>query len=292
MGWSIFISEPGDHQFSLPYGVLAGILIEDRFVWQLARKLKDAETQFFGRRLNQLGSSFNVENILGLESSQLAESAPPLSSALRLALTNEFLSVIEMQGSLQHSLAMAQSCHSFIRFVLSLLLAFKASAVAIMFPVHDITLSYNVQLRKDYAFLIERVERFLSEKSSESVGLMIFDKYRYNGKYVNTKSITEYFEKTTKGRLRAQRVIPEPVFAGASLSTINNAAVLFSTVLSWSFRLPFMSQPRRLDLDDCLKQCNTLRFSYTSETGSKDWSFKYVDNLRARNESEAPIRGT
>ena len=290
MGWSIFIEEPGDHQLSVPYGVLAGIVIEDRFVWQLARKLKDAEIQFFGCPLEQLSSHFTIDTILAPEVLQLAKSVPMMSAPSRLDLVKAHFVEVDVENALQHSTALAQSCVAFCHHVIASLRSFQAGAVAIMIPSEDISFSYEMQLRKDYAFLFERVAYFLAEKSADTVGLMILDDTRHTGKHVSIDTITGYFERTTKGRLRAQQLIPEPVFAGPSLAAINRAAVLFSYIVGWNFRLSTMNRPVRADLSDFIKQCIGMRYSYISETGIKDWSFKFVESVRASQEVSAPIR--
>ena len=288
MGWSIFIEEPGINQLSLPYGVLAGLAIEDILVWQLVRKLKDAEMQFFGSRIEHVRPSLTIENILAPEVLRLAGLAQSLevfsnSNSGDLTLNDDSVDCSEVA-----QVSLAQSKVSYCKFVLELLRDFQARAFAIIIPIDDVLLSYDIHLRKDYAFLFERISIFLEEQNTNTIGTMILDSSRHSGKYVSIQSMTEYFEKTTKGRMRARYLIPEPVLSNSSLSTVNQAAELFSYIIASGFRLPGMSKPRRNDLDSYVKQCNGMRFSYISDKGSRDWSFKYLESVRANREAASP----
>ncbi len=284
MGWSLFIEEPGDHQLTWPYGVLAGLGVEDRFIWQLARKLKRAEIDFFGSKLENFRSLFTIESMLDIEAEQITSSSINLNAAERFQLVRECAGINQLQLSTRHLFALTQSRFLYCKHALELLLDYNVKGFATFIPTKQIPISYLSGLRKDYSFFFERFSLFLSERSVGSVGSIVIDDCRGTEKYVSIRSITEYFEKTTKGRLIAQRLIPEPLRANESLSTINRAAVIYSYVLSYEVRLSGMINTRRYDLDALAKICNLMRTSYPSKEGKKHWSIIYLDDVRTSRE--------
>ena len=50
MSWFLFIEESGHERAASPYGVLAGIAVQDRVVRELIGQLHEAEFRCFGRR--------------------------------------------------------------------------------------------------------------------------------------------------------------------------------------------------------------------------------------------------
>ncbi len=290
MGWSLFIEEPGDHQLTLPYGVLAGLAVEDRVIWQLARKLKRAEIDFFGSRLVDFYSLFNIETILDIEADQIASSSIDLDAAERLRLVRECAGLSPLQLSNIQSFALAQSRFLFCKHALEILLDYDVKGFATLIPANQINISYASGLRKDYSFFFERFNLLVSEQSIKSIGSIIIDGCRSDEKYVSINSMTEYFEKTTKGRLISQRIIPEPLMANDTLSTINKAAVIYSYVLSYGVRLSGMINDRRYDLDALVKICNLLRTSYPSQEGKKHWSVIYLDDVRTVREITGSVQ--
>ena len=50
MAHFLFIDESGYDSGRSPYGVLGGVAIEDRDVWNLIKAMQDAELRYFGTR--------------------------------------------------------------------------------------------------------------------------------------------------------------------------------------------------------------------------------------------------
>jgi len=50
MAWFLFIDESGHDRKASPYEVLAGVAVQDRFLWILVNELHEAELAIFGRR--------------------------------------------------------------------------------------------------------------------------------------------------------------------------------------------------------------------------------------------------
>ena len=288
MSWVIFVEEPGVHQVSLPYNVLAAIAVEEHLVWQLSKKLREAEVSFFGAQLEQQSPVFTVEDMLNERQIQIAESHPLLESSLRIRLTKECLVSQAGANSAMHGVALAQTQIAYCRFVLELLRDFQSKALAVFTPSEFSTFTYRDHLRKDYSFMLERALYLLRDQHFISTGILVFDPKRHSDDLVPISAISDYFDKTTKGRLRSRLIVPEPMMANSRLTSINQGAVLLSRILSWSFRLPNMKLPRRRDLDGFVKQCNRLRFSFMSDSGHKEWSFKFIETVRAQHEASSP----
>ena len=284
MGWSLFMEEPGDHQLSLPYGVLAGLAVEDRLVWQLARTLKHAEFDFFGSRLDRFRSHFTTDSILDIEAIQIANASTALSASDRLCLVKECSSLDRLQMSTQHISALAQARFLFCQHVLELLLDYDVKLFASMIPTEQIGTTYFSGLRKDYSFFFERFAMFLTEQVAGTVGMLVLDASRHTGVHIQLSAITDYFEKTTKGRLISAVIVPEPLMSNQTLATINQAAALVARALSYGIRIAGMTVARRHDLDLFVRLCNQMRLSFLSKEGRKDWSLIFLDDVRTMRE--------
>ena len=50
MAYFLFIDESGHDRNEAPYEVLAGLIVEDRNLWNLIQAVQDAEIKYFGMR--------------------------------------------------------------------------------------------------------------------------------------------------------------------------------------------------------------------------------------------------
>ena len=64
MAWFLFIDESGHDRKEAPYEVLAGVAIEDAFLWGLIAALHDAEVKHFGIRYSQGNNALKGSKIL------------------------------------------------------------------------------------------------------------------------------------------------------------------------------------------------------------------------------------
>ncbi len=122
--------------------------------------------------------------------------------------------------------------------------------------------------------MLERFFSFL--EYNRSVGYI----FRSLENSVDSEVIVDYFNKTTKGRIRSRLIVPEPVLVRGYMDTIIQVTSIIAYSISWGFRLPNMSKPIRSDIAELADITKRLRFMYLAENGQKDWSFKYINDLR------------
>jgi hypothetical protein len=145
-------------------------------------------------------------------------------------------------------------------------------------------------LRKDYAYLFERFFYFLEDTDPNSLGIIVFDELEKSRSHILLDQMDNYFRKTMKGKQRANRIIPEPFFVHSDLTTGIQLTDLVAYIISWGLRIEEMAEPKRIELDDFVKQIKRLRVRSIREIdGNPDfaiWSFAFVNDLRSREEQE------
>ena len=60
----LFIDESGHDHGEAPYEVLAGIAVSQRDLWNLIQAIRDAEVQFFGLHMGEVGLEFKGKKLL------------------------------------------------------------------------------------------------------------------------------------------------------------------------------------------------------------------------------------
>lgn len=290
MSWFLFVDEPGDQQSQYPYGVLAGLAVEDLHVWSLTRKLRDAQDQFFGRQLTDPDGRY-AEGSAFLDGKVYESAAlhPELDARTILRQPERSDGAIRFSNS-EISAALAQAKIAYCDHALALAKDFGASAFAIFLPTDSIRQRYDDKLRKDYGYLLERFYHFLKHRPNPGAGVIVLPRSTSRRSYVDPQRIVDYFMKTTNGRVRAQLIIPDPLYADGPLDVVSHLAEIASYVASWSVRLPNMDRPRRPEMGPLAARCSALRFSYVADNGRKDWSFKYVADLKPSGPDQGPRR--
>ena len=93
-----------------------------------------------------------------------------------------------------------------------------------------------------------------------------------------------YFLGTETGRLRAGRVIPEPMFVHSELTTGVQLADLAAYIIAWNVRVGGMPPERREEMDALGGAVLNLRYRATREVGDNPtfsiWSVAVIDDLR------------
>jgi len=60
----LFIDESGHDHREAPYEVLAGVAIRERDLWNLIQAIRDAELEFFGLHMAEVGLEFKGRKLL------------------------------------------------------------------------------------------------------------------------------------------------------------------------------------------------------------------------------------
>jgi Protein of unknown function (DUF3800) len=103
-------------------------------------------------------------------------------------------------------------------------------------------------LRKDYSYLFERFFYFLEDRSPAELGFVIFDELERSRCHLLLDQMAKYFQGTTTGKERSNRIIPEPLFVHSNLTTAIQIADLVAYITAWGLHLRSMNEPRRVEL--------------------------------------------
>lgn len=103
-------------------------------------------------------------------------------------------------------------------------------------------------MRKDYAYLFERVFYFLNGLEDEPMGYLVFDEIDRSACHILLGQVSNYFVRTANGRTRARLIIPEPFFVHSDMTTLVQLADIVAYVVSWGVRLGGMNAPARAEL--------------------------------------------
>src|SRR5712692_543837 len=143
-------------------------------------------------------------------------------------------------------------------------------------------------LRKDYSYLFERFYYFLEEQPGLPQGLLIFDELEKSRSRILLDQIGRYFQHTAKGRIRASRILPEPLFVHSDLTSLVQIADLIAYLIVWGIRFSRrMDRPARQELEQFADAVMALRYKVQDSSVTRwqgvsppIWSFVFIDDLR------------
>ena len=81
MAHFLFIDESGYDSGPSPYGVLGGVAIEDRDVWNLIQAMHEAELRQFGRRYSAGRDELKAKKLISAQVFRQAGLVPPIPSS-------------------------------------------------------------------------------------------------------------------------------------------------------------------------------------------------------------------
>jgi hypothetical protein len=178
--------------------------------------------------------------------------------------------------------ALAQAKIAFCQRVFELCAQASARAFAsIVAP--DAPRPANEMLRKDYAHLFERFYLFLDDSHARGHGIVVFDELERSQSHMLINQMSDYFKNTRTGRMRASRVLPEPMFVHSDLTSLIQVADMIVYIVSWGVRIKGMSRLARTELAALTEAVRALRyrtFEENAEGSFERWSFAYIEDLR------------
>lgn len=284
MSWSIFIDESGQDRKASPYEVLAGIAVEDRKIWPLIRQLADCERYYFGMRLfDAYGREAKATKLLDRRAFKHARQMPDMEQHERTQLAREMLE--DGTGATKMRLtALGQAKIAYCRHILDIVHAHGARAFATIVP-KDAPRPETDMLRKDYAYLFERIFYFLNSKPDNPMGYLVFDEIDKSASHILLGQVSSYFIKTRNGRTRSRLIIPEPFFVHSDLTSLVQVADIIAYTISWGLRLPGMHEPAREELAALADKIRRLEFRQTTPAGERQNGFKIIRDLRAASQN-------
>jgi len=290
MAWLLFVDESGHDRMASPYEVLAGVAIQDRVVSDVIRRLHEAELRCFSRRYSNgprelKGSALLKRKVFRHQDFGVDVDHADISALARAALDDGAHADRRMLK------ALAQAKISYVGSVFDICREFGCRAFASIVET-DAPPTEAGGLRKDYAYLFQRLFYFLQDMGDEQ-GIIVFDELEKSQSHLLIHQMRQYFGETAVGRNRARRIISEPFFVHSDLTTGVQIADLVAYVISWGFRMPRMTKPAREELSPFANQIARLRYRAVREKlGNPEfeiWSFAHIGDLRTqaeRNEDE------
>lgn len=280
MSWSFFIDESGQDQRASPYEVLAAIGVEDRRIWPLIRQLSDAQAHFFGMRLFEAyGREAKAQKLLNAKTFRLAGQMPDFDHQERTRLACDALRDGE-NPSRERLTALGQAKIAYCRFALQLAHRQRAQIFATIVPRGAPRPVGADALRKDYAYLFERIFYFLNGLPDQPMGYLVFDEIDRSACHILLNQVSNYFVRTANGRTRARLIIPEPFFVHSDLTTLVQLADIVAYVISWGLRLRGMNEPARPELFPIAEDVRSLKFARRLESGEWQSGLKVINDLR------------
>lgn len=288
MAYFLFIDESGQDHRESPYEVLAGIVVEDRDLWNMVTALQDAEVRIFGRRYSAHERELKAKKLLKTKTYRLAKQMPPILDEERRDLARKCLEAGET-AERREIIALAQAKLAYVEAALEICARFRCRAFAsIVRP--DARRPDPTHLRKDYAYLFERYYYFLEDQGTTISGIVVFDELEKSQSHILVGQMDTYFKFTAKGQQRAGQIIPEPFFVHSDLTTGVQIADLVAYIISWGVRYGDMAEPSRPELSGLANQICQMRYRTKREVDGNPefiiWSFTVITDLRPRSERD------
>jgi hypothetical protein len=291
MAYFLFIDESGFDRGPSPYGVLGGIAIEDRDVWNLIRAMQEAELRHFGTRYSVGHRELKAKKLISPQVFRQASLAPQLGGPAQVELAREYLEH-GAGASMQAVCALAKAKLEYVGSVLEICARFRCRAFASIVD-KDSPSPGSDHLRKDYAYLFERFFYYLEDVGASAFGVVVFDELEKVQSHLLISQMDSYFKKTVRGRQRAGRILPEPLFVHSDLTTGVQVADLVAYVVSWGVRFGGMVRPARRELSVYVSQLRQLRHrSIRDVRGNPEfvvWSLALITDLRPQSERDVEL---
>ncbi len=282
LSWALFVDESGQDQRDSPFEVLAGVAIEDRKIWHLTCQISDAQKIFFGMRLfDAYGAEAKAKELLKKKVYRHAAQMEPLENGERMRLAREMLENGELPTRARLT-ALAQAKIAYCEFVLNLVRNHDGRVFATMVPKEAPRPPNGDEMRKDYAFFLERYHHFLNQSPGKPMGFLVFDELDKTASHVLLGQISRYFRRTRNGRTRSRLIVPEPFFVHSDLTPLVQVADLVAYVINWGLRLRHMPATTRPELAPLVDVIKRMRYRHVTEGGREVWGIKEIKDLRPR----------
>ncbi|MGH9785430.1 MAG: DUF3800 domain-containing protein [Terriglobia bacterium] len=289
MAHFLFVDESGYDAGESPYGVLAGIGVEDRDLWSLVKDIRAAERNHFGGVQYSGGErELKAKKLLKRKVFRQASALEPFPPEQRAALARECLEKGDRAGACQIT-ALAQAKIAYVMELMDICARFRRKAFASVVSKTSPAPSRD-HLRKDYAYLFERFFYYLEDVGPSAYGIIVFDELEKIQSHLLVEQMDRYFKLTARGRQRSSQILPEPLFVHSDLTTGVQLADLVAYTISWGVRFGGMDAPVRAELNDLAQRVTQLRHRSIREVNQTPnfvvWSLAYIRDLRSREERD------
>ncbi len=283
----LFVGSSGHDPGPSPYEVLAGVVVEDRDLWNLVQAMIDAEIRHFGRRLVAHGP-VKARTLLKRKTFRLARQARLLPPDERRTLARVCLEEGGSAGKREMT-ALAQAKLAYVGEVFDLCARFRCRLLASIVNKRS-PLPPADHMRKDYAYIFERFFYLLDDLKPSPNGLVVGDERQGARSLLLGRQMALYFRSTGRGRQRAALVVPEPLFVRGDLAVGVEISRLVAYLTAWGFRTKELIEPERRELRPFIDQVRTLRFRVVRDMGDNPnfvvWGFSVIHDVRMREDRE------
>ena len=273
----MFIDESGQDQRDSPYEVLAGVVVEDTKLWPLINSLHRAELEYFGCRYASPTRELKANHLLKRKVYRHAGLLTALDKDTCCKLAKKCLDRGEGAPKKQYA-ALGQAKLAYVAKALRLARDFRCRAFASIVPKEAVRPTDDY-LRKDYAFLFERLFKFLELQPVGQRGIVVFDELERSKSHLLIDQMERYFMRTETGRRRRSRIIPEPFFVHSHLTTGIHLPDLVAYITSWGVRVHGMTAEAREELRPLATATMRLGFDMVEDTRTV-WAFNVLRDLR------------
>jgi hypothetical protein len=285
----LFVDESGYDAGESPYGVLAGVGVEDRDLWSLVSDIRVAEVSHFGGVRYAGGHrELKATKLLKRKVFRQAAALSPFTPEKRALLARAALEHGNTAGKRELT-ALAQAKLAYVTELMDICARFRCKAFASIVN-KTAPAPTRGHLRKDYAYLFERFFYYLEDVGPSAYGIIVFDELEKIQSHLLVEQMDRYFKLTSRGRYRAGQILPEPLFVHSDLTTGIQLADLVAYTISWGVRLKGMDAPVRGELADLGQRVMQLRHRSTREVNENPrfgvWSLAYIRDLRSRQERD------
>jgi hypothetical protein len=292
-----FVDESGHDLKLAPCAVLSGISVPEARLWTFARRFTDLKEELLRLptpdEYEAKGSKLLTRRVFAH-----AASVDDFGSDERGVLIDELHSknATGENVSRLHLAALAQAKLEFVRASLDLAAEFEMRVFLSIVPRDAPQQRDDSFLRKDFAYLFQRVYCHVCEQRQGEQGILVFDELDPHLCHRLLGQIRRYFGETTRGQERAERVIPLPFFVHSDLTPPIQLADIIGYIANWGLRMPRMSEPAREELKPFADKVFGLRFSGRESTrsrlriGERIWGVAYIPDLRPRAELDPELQ--
>jgi hypothetical protein len=290
-----FIDESGHDRGAAPYEVLAAVAVRERDLWNLIQAIRNAELEFFGVHMADVGLEMKGRRLLKRKVIRFASEGPPFEPDKRRTLVRTLLQkgwrrsrgekVEDVKSN--ELVAYGQAVVAFVRRVFELTARYKAKTFAGIVAADAPRPADPSFLRKDYAYLLERFYCYLETVSADEMGLVVFDELEKAQSRILLGQLESYFLESEKGYQRSARLVPEPFFVHSDLTTAVQIADLAAYCLNWGLRLKGMTEPTRPEIEPLAKMVYDMKFlgTWFDDAGQQEkplYGIFYADDLRPK----------
>lgn len=241
MSWLLFLDESGHDHKQMPYEVRGGIALHARQLWPFVQSVNDLEYATFGARLADYNKEFKGSTLVDNKRLRWATRRPWMHEAEIRKFAKRFLDcgANKQQPQGDDFVGYGQACYRMAEGVFRLLRDHEASIFASVIPrgaMKPKNFAYEHYLRTDVVYLLERYYYFLKAKREH--GLLVLDRVEESDDRRFIHRLEAYFTKTTNGGIRAEWIVPSPLFVSSILTVPVQAADLCIYCLNWGYRKP------------------------------------------------------